>query len=37
MVHFVLQDGIGAIKVFENEQYAKEIPENLAREIIMEM
>lgn len=36
-LRFVLQDGIGAIKVFENEQYAKEIPENLAREIIMEM
>lgn len=36
-LRFVLQDGIGAIKVFENEQYAKEIPESLAREIIMEM
>lgn len=36
-LRFVLQNGIGAVKVFENEQYAKEIPESLAREIIMSM
>lgn len=36
-LRFVLQKGIGDIMVFENEQYAKEIPEELAREIIMEM
>lgn len=36
-LRFVLQKGIGEIMVFENEQYAKPVPESLAREIIMEM
>ena len=36
-LRFVLQHGIGAIEVFDGDQYAKAIPESLAREIIMEM
>lgn len=36
-LRFVLQEGIGKIKTFEAEQYAKEIPESLAREIIQQM
>ena len=36
-LRFVLQDGIGAIKAFENEQYAMPVSEEDARKIIMEM
>ena len=36
-LRFVLQDGIGKIKVFENEQYAMPVSEDDARKIIMEM
>lgn len=36
-LRFVLQKGIGDIQIFDNEKYAKEIPESLAREIIMAM
>ena len=36
-LRFVLQHGIGAIEVFDGDQYAKAIPESLARKIIMEM
>lgn len=36
-LRFVLQKGIGAVMVFDGDQYAKAIPENLAREIIMTM
>ena len=36
-LRFVLQNGIGDIVVFGENQYAKEIPESLAREVIMEM
>ena len=36
-LRFVLQEGIGKIKVFDGEQYAEVIPESLAREIIMMM
>ncbi|MGN1090485.1 MAG: 3-dehydroquinate synthase [Huintestinicola sp.] len=36
-LRFVLQKGIGDIMVFDNEQYAKPVPESLAREIIMDM
>jgi len=34
---FVFQKGIGEVMVFDDEQYAKAIPESLAREIIMTM
>ncbi len=36
-LRFVLQNGIGEIVAFGDNQYAKEIPESLAREIIMSM
>ena len=36
-LRFVFQEGIGKIKVFDNEQYAQVIPESLAREIIRAM
>ena len=36
-LRFVLQDGIGAIKAFENEQYAMPVSVEDARKIIMEM
>ena len=36
-LRFVFQEGIGKIKVFDNEQYAQVIPESLAREIIRDM
>lgn len=36
-LRFVLQKGIGDIMVFDGEQYAKPVPESLAREIIMGM
>ncbi|MDE7234699.1 MAG: 3-dehydroquinate synthase, partial [Ruminiclostridium sp.] len=36
-LRFVLQKGIGAVMVFDGDQYAKAIPENMAREIIMTM
>ena len=37
VLRFVLQNGIGEIVVFGDNQYAKEIPESLAKEIIMSM
>lgn len=36
-LRFVLQKGIGDVMVFADNQYAKEIPEKIAREIIMAM
>lgn len=36
-LRFVLQNGIGNVMVFDGDQYAKTIPENMAREIIMSM
>lgn len=36
-LRFVFQKGIGEVMTFDNEQYAQEIPESLAREIIMTM
>lgn len=36
-LRFVLQKGIGDVMVFDCDQYAKTIPENMAREIIMSM
>lgn len=36
-LRFVLQKGIGAVMVFNGNQYAKAISENMAREIIMTM
>ena len=36
-LRFVFQEGIGKIKVFDNEQYARPISEEFAREIIMNM
>lgn len=36
-LRFVLQKGIGSVMVFDGDQYAKAIPENMAREIIMTM
>lgn len=36
-LRFVLQKGIGDVMVFDGDQYAKAIPENVAREIIMVM
>ncbi len=34
-LRFVLQKGIGEVVEFGENQYAREIPEDLAREIIM--
>lgn len=36
-LRFVLQKGIGDVMVFDGDQYAKAIPEDMAREIIMAM
>lgn len=36
-LRFVLQNGIGDIKIYENDQYAEPVSEELAREIIMSM
>lgn len=36
-LRFVLQKGIGDVMVFDGDQYAKVIPENIAREVIMAM
>ena len=36
-LRFVLQKGIGAVMVFDDSQYAKAIPKNLAKEIILAM
>lgn len=36
-LRFVFQKGIGDVMTFENEQYARPVPESLAREIILAM